>query len=245
MPSRPPSALLLPWTLALAACSAPDAGTPAAPVELIPTAPAAIVACTQALGTTWCAASDASAAAAACTARLTPAESAGCDPTLGCFVPYTPSRTGACVAGPTYGSLAACATPVADNCAFYRSCLDAAHPCGPMGYALGFGEPLCYLFINDRSAFTPAGQRWLQGVRTCLQRALAPLVAAPVTSCDALATQAYASHTTCYTAPGNSFCDLDPADQSELTSLLLPYLGNPQVTSQVQAVAAICAGHTP
>jgi hypothetical protein len=131
--------------------------------------------------------------------------------------------------------------PVEDNCAFYRSCLEAAHPCGDGGYALGFGEPLCYLFIDHRGDFSPAGQRWLQRVRTCLQRSLAPLVAGSVASCDALADEAFASHTSCYTDPENSFCDLGNDDVNALTNLLLPYLDNPRVTPQIEDVAAICS----
>jgi hypothetical protein len=240
--------------LALPACSAPasppdggaggaDAG-PAA-VELIPTSPDVLASCAAQLDRTFCTPAEAQAAAQTCEAGLTAAEKASCDPDAGCLVPYAPERPGACAPGPTYPSLAQCATPVVDNCAFYRSCLEAAHPCGDSGYALGFGEPLCYLFIDRRDRFTPAGQRWLEGVRTCLQKALAPLVAGPVTSCDALADEAYASHTTCYTEPDNSFCALASQDVIALTGLVLPYLQNPRVAAQVHAVNAICAGQTP
>lgn len=143
--------------------------------------------------------------------------------------------------GPTYASPAACVTPVADNCAFYRACLEAAHPCGAQGYALGFGEPLCYLFIARRDEFTPAGQRWLRGVRTCLQRELAALSARSDLTCDALADAAYASHTTCYTAADNSFCALPPVDVVRLASIVGPYLRDPRANAQTREVAAICA----
>jgi hypothetical protein len=238
--------------LALPACDAPSGpgsgtggagGAPAAPaaVELIPTSPGAIASCVAELGATYCTSADALAAGEACVARLTSDEQAGCDPARGCFVPYTPIRPGPCVSGPTYPSLAACATPVLDNCAFYRSCLEEAHPCGADGYALAFGEQLCYRFIDRRDAFTPAGQKWLEGVRTCLQRALAPLVSSPSSSCDALADEAYASHTACYTDPDNSFCALPAADVITLAGILFPYLGDPKVKAQVQAVNAACA----
>lgn len=219
-------------------------GSPSKPVELIPTSPNVIAACAPELGTTYCESSDALVAAKACGARLTPADQAHCAKDRGCLVSYSPTRPGVCVSGPTYASLAKCATPVEDNCAFYRNCLEAAHPCGADGYALGFGEPLCYLFIDHRDDFTPAGQRWLRGVRACLQNSLAPLVASPVASCDALADMAYASHTSCYTAPDDSFCALGPEDFNSLTALLLPYLKNPRVMAQVQAVTTICAHHS-
>lgn len=225
--------------------AASGCGAPSSPVELIPTSPEVLAACAGELGTTYCALGDANAAARACGARLTPAERAHCDPARGCLVPYVPTRVGTCAPERTYSTPSRCATPVADNCAFYRSCLEAAHPCGANGYALGFGEPLCYLFIDHRDEFTPAGQRWLQGVRTCLQRSLATLVTSPVASCDALADQAFASHTDCYTVPDNSFCALQPEDFNSLTALLLPYLHNPRVTAQIQAVSAICAHRSP
>ncbi len=238
------------WLLILAGCgAADDAGIKAvdagAAVELVPTSSAILETCAAELGATFCASADALAAAQACIARLTPDQRAGCDAVLGCLVDYAPARAGACVSGPTYASLAACATPVADNCAFYRACLEPAHPCGAAGYALGFGEPLCYLFIDHRSDFTPAGQLWLQGVRTCLQRALSVEMATPVTSCDALADTAFASHTSCYTQADNSFCQLSETDVAALEALVVPYLDNPRVGAQISAVAAICAAKAP
>ncbi len=239
--------------LALAACTSTSGADHAAfastsdgaAVSLVPTSAAVIAACAAELGTTFCTPAAAAKAAQACSARLTPAEQASCDPAGGCLVPYTPTRPGTCVAGPTYTALPQCATPVADDCAFYRSCLDAAHPCGAGGYALGFGEPICYSFIDHRAEFSPAGQQWLRGVRTCLQHALAARVAGPVTSCEDLADEAFASHTACYTAPGNSFCALPQTDVTHLAKLLLPYFDDPRVSAQIEAVAAICAAPSP
>lgn len=219
-----------------------DAGSP---VELIPTTSAVTARCAAELASTFCTPSAALAAARACRARLTPAERDACDATRGCVAPYVPTRPGACVAGAAYPSREVCATPLADNCAFYRACLEAAHPCGAAGYALGFGEPLCYLFIDHRDDFTPAGQRWLRDVRTCLQRSLAALAARPTASCDALADDAYASHTSCYTAPESSFCALPPADVLRLANLLGPYLRDPRAAAQTRAVASICAARAP
>lgn len=243
--------------LALARCSAPDAAPlspedmafaalPAgATVELVPTTAAATTRCAAELGATYCAPAAALAAARACRARLTADERAACDATRGCVVPYAPTRPGACMAGITYASRAACAAPVADNCAFYRACLDAAHPCGDAGYALGFGERLCYVFIERREEFTPEGQRWLRGVRTCLQASLATLAARPAMTCDTLADEAYASHTRCYTETDNSFCTLPPADVLRLATLLGPYFRDPRVAAQTRAVAEICAARSP
>lgn len=214
-------------------------------VELVPTASAVASRCAAELAATYCSPTAALTAARACRARLTAAERGTCDALRGCVVPYVPTRPGACVEGRTYSASATCEAPVADNCAFYRACLDGAHPCGADGYALGFGEPLCYLFIDHRDEFTPDGQRWLREVRTCLQRSLAAISARPVTSCSALADEAYASHTSCYTAADNSFCALPPSDVLRLASLLGPYLRDPRAMAQTRAVSMICASRSP
>ncbi|MFO0608094.1 MAG: hypothetical protein U0324_33325 [Polyangiales bacterium] len=214
-------------------------------IELVPTAPAVRARCAAELAATYCAPADALAAARACRARLTTEERDACDPALGCAAPYTPTRPGPCVAGPAYAAPGRCMAPVEDGCAFYRACLEGPHACGATGYALGFGEPLCYLFVQRRGEFSAAGQRWLRGVRTCLQRTLVELAARPSLTCDALADAAYASHAGCYTAAGNSYCDLPPEDMGRLAVLLRPYFSDPRVTAQIRAVTDVCARASP
>jgi hypothetical protein len=213
-------------------------------VELIPTHASVFSRCAAFLGSTYCTPTAALTAARACRAQLSAAERAACDPMRGCLVPYVATRTGACVAGSTYTSAARCEVPVADNCAFYRQCLDASHACGNNGYALGFGERICYLFIERREEFSPEGQRWLRDVRTCLQHSLVSLLNSSSSTCDGLADEAYASHTRCYTAPENSFCMLPPSDVLQLVQLLGPYLRDPRVSAQTEAVATICAARS-
>ena len=70
-------------------------------------------------------------------------------------------------------------------------------------------------------------------------------MATPVTSCDALADAAFASHTSCYTQADNSFCQLPEADVAALEALVVPYLDNPRVGAQISAVAAVCAAKAP
>ncbi len=240
------AALLLAGALACTS-SAPaiPAAAAGAAVILLPTSSAPLGPCAAELATTYCSAADALAARAACLARLSVADTATCDAALGCLTLYSPTQAGPCVAGPIYSSASACGSPVADTCSFYRGCLEVANPCGADGYALAFGEPLCYVFLQHRGDFSPAGQHWLQSVRACLQRELAVQLAQPVTSCDALSVQAYASHTTCYTAPEDSFCALATADVAALVAIVAPYLGNPQVAAQVGKVAGICSGNGP
>ena len=229
---------------ALLACAADPSVAPDAAAEvpgaavLIPASPEVAAGCAAEVTSTVCGTRAAEALAAACGARL---RSRGVDCAAdGCVAVYRPQRAGVCAAGPTYASAAACAAVVADDCAFYRACMEAARPCGADGYALAYGERLCHAFIARRGEFSPAGQAWLRGVRTCLQRALVPLLADPSRSCGALEDAAYASHTGCYTAAENSLCALPPADLAALTRALAPWLRDPRAQRQIGEVLRSC-----
>lgn len=219
-----------------AALEAPLAG--AASHALVPTSPSVAEACAAEVGATYCDSGAIAAADARCRARLTPEIVASCDDDKGCLLDYAPERT-KCRAGPTYVTRAACEIPVADDCSFYRSCLEASNPCGAQGYALSYGERICHRFIAERETFTPHGQAWLRGIRSCLQRALVPLLHAR-TTCDSLLDAAYATHADCYTAPENSICALSPADVVSLVRVLSKDLLTARALHQVREVAATC-----
>ncbi len=239
------------WLILSLGCTdapASDAGVPtedlgpelAGAVALIPATPAVAQVCAAEVTSTACSTHDAAALMAQCRDRLA-ARGISCSTVADCLATYRPSRPVACRAGATYPERASCAEAVEDDCAFYRACLDAAHPCGADGYALAFGERLCNTFIARREEFSPAGQAWLRGVRTCLQRALVPLVGASAQSCDALGDAAYASHAGCYTAPGNSVCALSSADLAALTRVLAPWLRDPRALRQIGEVLRSCS----
>lgn len=194
--------------------------------------------CAAELAATYCKAEDAAAAAAGCQRRLSGDVTRACG-RAGCVIEYQAVRD-VCVAGPNYPRSADCDRPVADDCAFYRTCLEGAHACGQAGYALGFGERMCHAFIVRRAAFTTAGQAWLRGVRTCLQRALLPMLHAPTVSCAALGDLAYGSHAGCYTEPGNSFCTLPLGDVWALLNVMSIDLLDPRALHQMGEVAKIC-----
>jgi hypothetical protein len=132
-----------------------------------------------------------------------------------------------------------CDHPNGADCSFYRSCLDATHPCGDDGYALAYGERFCNAFITHREAFSSAGQRWLAGVRSCLQRELVPLLHEPAT-CAAVQDKAYATHPGCYTAGDNGVCQLPIADLVELGRLLGDDLYTARALAQIRDVARTC-----
>jgi hypothetical protein len=243
----PPRLVALALVAALA-CASPPADAPpdddAGPdlpgaVVLVSMSPEVSAACPAEVTATACSTHAAAALARACRARLA-ARGVACATPEACVTTYRPLRDDACRAGATYPDRAACATPVADDCAFYRACLDATRPCGAAGYALAFGERLCQAFVARREEFSPAGQAWLRGVRTCLQRALVPRVDDPGQTCAALADAAFASHARCYTAPGNSVCALPAADLGALTRALAPWLRDPRVVQQIGEVLRGC-----
>ncbi len=208
-------------------------------VALVPMSPEVAATCAAEVTATSCTTHTAAALGRTCRARLA-ASGVACATPEACLTTYRPVRDGACRAGPTYPDRSACAAPVADDCAFYRSCLEQGRPCGADGYALAFGERLCHTFIARRAEFSPAGQAWLRGVRTCLQRALVPVASDGSLTCASLTDAAYASHSRCYTAVDNSVCALSSADLTALTRALAPWLRDPRALAQIGDVLRSC-----
>lgn len=213
--------------------------TTAAPVILVPTSTAEkLVAsvCAAELDATYCSATSATAAAALCKQKLG-ASQAQCGGA--CLVTYEAHRS-TCHAGPSYPTPAACAKPVADDCSFYRACMEASQPCGDAGYALDYGERLCYAFVEKRDRFSSAGQAWLRGIRTCLQVSMAPALGDGLT-CDQLTDASYAAHAPCYIAPDNSFCQLPVGDALAVARIVGSALFSSRGLTQIRAVATHCA----
>ena len=119
-----------------------------------------------------------------------------------------------------------CYNPKGDECSWYRECLEARYPCEGTGagYAIEYAERFCNLYSANYHDFTADGRKWMDGVRKCLQHALAPSLhpyVAPATTCSDLRRQAIDSHPTCYIrptassksgVPGISFCELPCSD---------------------------------
>lgn len=118
-----------------------------------------------------------------------------------------------------YPTHASCATPRPRDCSYYADCVERTIPCGPDGYALGFGRAYCESFQS--APLGPGGKAWMEGVMLCLQDALVPEVlakddfttspAAP-SVCSDLFETAFGSHPACYTRPESSICFLPPSD---------------------------------
>ena len=108
-----------------------------------------------------------------------------------------------------------CYSPAGDSCDWYRDCLEKSHPCEATtnSYAIGYAEKICKLYDDRKSKFSATGQKWIDGVRKCLQEALVPLLRPwNKPTCLDIRQKALDSHTPCYLNPGKdvpSICDLD------------------------------------
>jgi hypothetical protein len=207
----------------------------AKPFVLVPRAPEVAKACAAELSKTFCTEAAAKKAGASCTKRV---GAAAC-PDGACTLTYAAERA-SCAAGPTYATRAACAKPQPDDCSFYRACLDAAHPCGEDGYALAYGERLCYAFIENRGSFSAEGQQWLRGVRSCLVREAATIASQTAATCTSVLEDAYATHPGCYTAKGNSICSIPAGDVVELMGIIGSDLFTSRALAQMSQVAGTC-----
>ena len=108
-----------------------------------------------------------------------------------------------------------CYSPPGDSCDWYRNCLEKKYSCeaSSNAYAITYAEKFCRKYEERRAKFNADGQKWMDGVRKCLQVALVPLLrpwANP--TCEEIRERAFDSHTPCYLEPDKdvpSICDLD------------------------------------
>jgi hypothetical protein len=253
----PPSSVLslLPFAAVcaagLVACSAAPstdvAGVAAAPLVsatttyLLPVDDQAREACRSTWTEAFCTAGEAQSAGDACVAALLASGSAPpCAATAaGCFELLTAQIPCDAVA-PIYPAPSRCSDPVPRTCAFYADCLEARMPCGPGGYALGYGEKYCSRYDVDHH-LSPEGLAWRDSVLHCLQESLVPVLAGAATmTCDALTTFAFDSHPRCYTE-GPSICFLPPSDVADVIGTIDGKdLLSLRSAKQIGTVAATC-----
>lgn len=133
-----------------------------------------------------------------------------------------------------------CQTPP-QTCAFYRTCAEAALPCGASGYALGYGQANCDRFLRRLSHFSQQGQAWIFRVMTCLQRFLidGPLLRCGLT-CDALKEDAFSSHPGCYLDSG--VCALPVWDWVQLVVTIREDLLTLDTLRQAVTTGGACLG---
>ena len=130
-----------------------------------------------------------------------------CEPGSPTSNPYT--------GNPTTSLPPECYSPPGDSCDWYRSCLEKKYPCeaSSNAYAITYAEKFCRMFEERRAKFNADAQKWMDGVRKCLQVALVPLMRPwNNPTCEEIRAKAFASHTPCYLKPDKdvpSICDVD------------------------------------
>ena len=108
------------------------------------------------------------------------------------------------------------------ECGFYTDCLELFYPCGPSGYAIGYGYKYCNKFSSPEfeECASSDGEEWMNSTLTCLQEALVPIIESDIEdiSCLSIKLDAFDSHSICYTGGGEavptapSICFLPPSD---------------------------------
>jgi hypothetical protein len=152
---------------------------------------------------------------------------------------------GACSLPPVESPLtsgATCDAPQPRDCSFYTQCLEPHVPCGPSGYALGFGDKYCNAF--KQADLSPRGEAWVDSTMLCLEKQLVPYATSPgpAATCDQITEAAFASHAGCYTALPASICFLPPPDVlAVLRTIGADEIFTARTRTQVQSVAGTCA----
>lgn len=112
----------------------------------------------------------------------------------------------------------ACMNPVMKSCSFYSDCMESKVPCGPKGYALGYGLNFCGKFSHTLKSFSSRGQRWIWDTMNCLQKTLVPSLENCENNCSILRKTAFASHPRCYVKSG--VCELPVFDWITIVSVV-------------------------
>lgn len=96
------------------------------------------------------------------------------------------------------------------DCEWYKNCLETEYNCGndTNNYPSGFAYPVCSEMMRQRDLFTEAGQRWVDGVRMCLQERIVPTLKqlGPEATCTDAEEQAFLVHYDCYIE--NGYCQI-------------------------------------
>lgn len=130
--------------------------------------------------------------------------------------------------------------PIQKDCSFYR-CLEGTVPCGPNGYALGYGLKYCTQFLDNFSKFSAKGQLWIISTCYCLQSALVPVANGSVKmTCDEIHSFAFDSHPGCYTQRGNSICNISFSDWNLVYHVIKDELKSLETWKQIENVIKAC-----
>jgi hypothetical protein len=132
-----------------------------------------------------------------------------------------------------------------ETCDFYQTWLEPQIPCGPKGYAMGYGYHYCRKFMARIDHFSDRGKVWMTEAMLCLQDYLRGYMAEQgdqLPSCRVLKKAAFDSHPACYTSGEVSFCELKARDYWQLGKILSvrDTLFSRAGLKQIKEVAKIC-----
>jgi hypothetical protein len=120
------------------------------------------------------------------------------------------------------------------TCAYYM-CLANELGCGDDGRLKALAFPYCRKYEDERSEFSPNGQRFLREVKLCLQ--LNVDRSAPV-SCESADEAFVRAHVDCYVDKG--FCDLSLVDELRLGSVAWPAIRDPAFRNALTEIKWQC-----
>ncbi|KAF8373298.1 hypothetical protein PRIPAC_79727 [Pristionchus pacificus] len=121
------------------------------------------------------------------------------------------------------------------------SLLESTTTCGPTGYALNFGLPICKSFVDNRSLFNTKGKAFLDCARPCLANYVSANITGAITDCTAIKDAAFASHVPCYQQCG--FCQVAFSNLGAFSKTFKASdLFSEDANGQVLQIASSCIG---
>ena len=136
--------------------------------------------------------------------------------------------------------------PKANDCSFYRNCVQKKFNCANDEYPIGYGEKYCNKFNTlGKNDLSEAGILWRNETLVCLQEALVPTLSgnSPINTCSELDELAFDSHPACYTNINMSICDLSLSDWITIGGVVdaADYLSIKSL-KQIASVIKTCGG---
>ncbi|XP_028396523.1 uncharacterized protein LOC114520456 isoform X2 [Dendronephthya gigantea] len=138
-----------------------------------------------------------------------------CDPTKS-ESPAYPSSEGITPSSPEpitpFTVPSSCYTPDANNCTWYKQCLNRAFPScdNDNKETIKFLTEFCSFNQKKLSVLSSRGNQWLEATVKCVKRKLTPLLASDeqVKNCEDIRTTVMERYSQCYREPKSRFCDL-------------------------------------
>jgi hypothetical protein len=120
------------------------------------------------------------------------------------------------------------------QCDFYPDA-SSRLSCDSREYLQQFGDRYCRLFVRAQPSFSPAGQKFLAKIRSCL---IADLSQKMDLSCENVRDAAERSHMHCYLK--YDFCDQSADDKMRILKVMWPELIHPSFRGVIKEIQSEC-----